>query len=252
MNRGGLGARALNAALQARAEPGTAAAARRALRLDLRSGRQGHPDCVNDYDKEVFNGDIGRITRDRPRRGRSLTVDFDGPPGPLRDRRARRARPRLRHQRPQGPGLGVPGRGHPAGDPALHPAAAQPALHRRHPRQAAGGAGRLSRKALAMAVKQTGARAVDAVARSGWWRGEVEDQGGEYAASHASRGDCAVGARRSDPGQWGVGMAMSRLGTRLTRDSSTRGASTAGRELQRDTCFINRPCALVNGGWKGH
>ena len=91
----------------------------------------------NDYDKEVYNGDLGVVRSDRSRSVR------DGhrvrrAVGDVRLRRARRARAGLRDDHPQVAGLRVPGRRHSAHDAALSDAAAEPALHRRHPRQAAG------------------------------------------------------------------------------------------------------------------
>ncbi|HBA89219.1 MAG TPA: ATP-dependent RecD-like DNA helicase [Geobacter sp.] len=74
MNRGGLGARSLNAELQGvlngKAEPKV-----------TRFGTSFAPgdkviQTVNNYEKEVFNGDIGRIVEVRPEEG-TLTVDYD-------------------------------------------------------------------------------------------------------------------------------------------------------------------------------
>ncbi len=75
MNRGGLGARALNAELQ------TALNAEATPRI-TRYGSSYAPgdkviQTVNDYDKEVFNGDIGRVRHIDPEEG-SVIVDFDG------------------------------------------------------------------------------------------------------------------------------------------------------------------------------
>jgi exodeoxyribonuclease V alpha subunit len=74
-NRGGLGARALNVELQRRLNPDAEP------RL-TRFGSTYAPgdkviQTVNDYDKEVFNGDIGRIRRIDTEQG-TLTIDFDG------------------------------------------------------------------------------------------------------------------------------------------------------------------------------
>jgi exodeoxyribonuclease V alpha subunit len=76
-NRGGLGARALNVDLQQRLNP---AGEPRITRF----GSTYAPgdkviQTVNDYDKEVFNGDIGRIARIDLEEG-TITVDFDGRP----------------------------------------------------------------------------------------------------------------------------------------------------------------------------
>ncbi|MBK5963342.1 recombinase RecD [Thiocystis minor] len=75
MNRGGLGARALNVALQAVLNPD-------ALPRIERFGWTYAPgdkviQLVNDYDKEVFNGDIGRIQTIDVEEG-LLTIDFEG------------------------------------------------------------------------------------------------------------------------------------------------------------------------------
>ncbi len=75
MNRGGLGVRALNAELQARLNPD------RQPRIE-RFGTTFAPgdkvlQRVNNYDKEVFNGDIGWISNLDPEQG-TLCVDVDG------------------------------------------------------------------------------------------------------------------------------------------------------------------------------
>ena len=75
MNRGGLGVRALNAELQARLNPA------RQPRIE-RFGTTFAPgdkvlQRVNNYDKEVFNGDIGWISAVDPEQG-TLAVDVDG------------------------------------------------------------------------------------------------------------------------------------------------------------------------------
>ena len=75
MNRGGLGARALNVALQARLNPPR----------DLRVERFGHSYGVgdkvmqieNDYDKEVYNGDLGLVSAIDPDQ-QEMAIDFDG------------------------------------------------------------------------------------------------------------------------------------------------------------------------------
>ena len=75
MNRGGLGVRALNLELQRRLNPGSQPRV-------TKFGTTFAPgdkviQQVNDYDKEVFNGDIGRIRAVDPEAG-CVTVDFDG------------------------------------------------------------------------------------------------------------------------------------------------------------------------------
>jgi exodeoxyribonuclease V alpha subunit len=72
MHRGPLGSRALNAALQRRLNPSG-----RSLKRGERLLREGDRviQVRNDYDNDVFNGDVGRITAVE---GGSLVVDFDG------------------------------------------------------------------------------------------------------------------------------------------------------------------------------
>ena len=61
---------------------------------------------VNNYDKEVFNGDIGRIGRIDVEEG-LVIIDFDGRAVVVRDRRTGRSRPGLCHQRAQDSGIGI-------------------------------------------------------------------------------------------------------------------------------------------------
>jgi exodeoxyribonuclease V alpha subunit len=75
MNRGSLGARALNVALQQALNP-------EATPQVTRFGWTYAPgdkviQTVNDYDKDVFNGDIGQVTRVDPEEG-VVTVHVDG------------------------------------------------------------------------------------------------------------------------------------------------------------------------------
>jgi exodeoxyribonuclease V alpha subunit len=75
MNRGGLGARSLNIELQNALNPPG----------DIRIERFGWTFCPgdkvmqveNDYDKEVYNGDLGLVSRIDMEEG-ELSVDFDG------------------------------------------------------------------------------------------------------------------------------------------------------------------------------
>jgi exodeoxyribonuclease V alpha subunit len=75
MNRGGLGARALNMELQYRLNP------RGQPRIERFGSTYAPGDkviqLINDYDKEVFNGDIGRIRQIDTAEG-VLSIDFDG------------------------------------------------------------------------------------------------------------------------------------------------------------------------------
>jgi exodeoxyribonuclease V alpha subunit len=75
MNRGGLGARSLNVELQERLNP-------RAEPRITRFGWTYAPgdkviQTVNNYDKEVFNGDIGRVARIDEEQGLAF-IDYDG------------------------------------------------------------------------------------------------------------------------------------------------------------------------------
>jgi len=77
MNRGGLGVRSLNVELQQRLNPGAEPGV-------TRFGTRFAPadkviQTVNNYDKEVFNGDIGVIRQVDPEEG-VVRVDFDGIP----------------------------------------------------------------------------------------------------------------------------------------------------------------------------
>ena len=75
MNRGGLGARALNVELQRQLNPSAEP------RVERFGWTYAPGDkviqLVNDYDKDVFNGDIGRIIAVDPEEG-ELRIDFDG------------------------------------------------------------------------------------------------------------------------------------------------------------------------------
>ena len=138
MTRGAVGSRSLNIELQAALNP---AGERRVERFGwtLRAGRQG------DADRErLRQGRLQRRHRLRGGRrpgGRRVDRRLRREDRRLRLRRARRAGSGLRRHRPQEPGLGVSCRRHPRADAALRHAAAQPALHRRDARQAAGRAG---------------------------------------------------------------------------------------------------------------
>jgi exodeoxyribonuclease V alpha subunit len=75
MNRGGLGARSLNVELQQALNPPGE------VRIERFGSIFGPGDKVmqveNDYDKDVFNGDLGIVASLDPQAG-ELTVDFDG------------------------------------------------------------------------------------------------------------------------------------------------------------------------------
>lgn len=75
MNRGGVGARALNIELQAVLNPAGAPKVER-FGWTFAPGDKVMQ-VENDYDKEVWNGDIGRIEAVDPEEG-EVTIDFDG------------------------------------------------------------------------------------------------------------------------------------------------------------------------------
>jgi exodeoxyribonuclease V alpha subunit len=75
MNRGGVGARSLNIELQAALNP---AGERKVERFGWMFARGDKVMQIeNDYDKEVYNGDIGFVTDVEPGEG-ELTASFDG------------------------------------------------------------------------------------------------------------------------------------------------------------------------------
>jgi exodeoxyribonuclease V alpha subunit len=128
MNRGGVGARSLNIELQAALNPAS----------DHKVERFGWTfapgdkvmQIENDYDKDVYNGDIGNVECINPADG-ELVANFDGRAvtygfGEL-DVGAR-----LRRDDPQKPGFGISSRGHPNHDAALCDVAAEPSLYRGH------------------------------------------------------------------------------------------------------------------------
>jgi ATP-dependent RecD-like DNA helicase SH3 domain len=135
MNRGGLGARSLNIELQNALNPPG----------EIRIERFGWTFCPgdkvmqieNDYDKEVYNGDLGIVSRIDMEES-ELTVDFDGREVVYGFGELDELVPGLRHHDPQEPRVGVPGGGDPADDAALCHAAAESGLHRRDTWQALG------------------------------------------------------------------------------------------------------------------
>ena len=94
----------------------------------------------NDYDKEVYNGDIGYIDDVDPNAG-EIVASFDAVRH-LRIWGTRHAGAGLCRHYSQEPRLRISRGGHPSADTALRHAAAEPALHRRHTGQAAGRVGR--------------------------------------------------------------------------------------------------------------
>ena len=139
MNRGGLGSRALNVELQRQLNP-TAQPRIERFGWTYAPGDKVIQ-LVNDYDKEVFNGDIGHIAAIDLEES-LLSIDFDGRRvaydfGELDEIALAYATTVHKAQGSEYPAVVIP-----LAIPALHPAAAQPALHRRHPRQAPGRADR--------------------------------------------------------------------------------------------------------------
>jgi len=160
-----------------------------AVRVDLRSGRQGHAG-----DQRLRARRVQRRPRHRRRPGHGggrAHGQLRGTRGGVRLRRAGRAGAGLCDDDPQGAGVRVSGRGDPAHDPALRHAGAQPALQRRHPRQAAGRAGRTAQgaghggqerrrtqamvQAAGVACAGTGAQQGQAARRGCGWTNHAED-----------------------------------------------------------------------------
>jgi exodeoxyribonuclease V alpha subunit len=76
MNRGGLGARTLNVALQAALNPATGQPQVERFGWTYRPGDKVMQ-TANDYDKEVFNGDLGFVTT-IDADAQEVTITFDG------------------------------------------------------------------------------------------------------------------------------------------------------------------------------
>ena len=78
MNRGGLGARALNVALQHALNPPMDEVSIERFGYTYRVGDKVMQ-TENDYDKDVFNGDVGYVRRLDPN-AQALVIEFDGRP----------------------------------------------------------------------------------------------------------------------------------------------------------------------------
>src|SRR6201993_2978031 len=105
MKRGGVGARSLNIELQAALNP---AGDRKVERFGCTFAPGDKVMQIeNDYDKEVYNGDIGYIENVNPDEG-ELTAPLRWPHRPLRIWRTRHAGACLCRDHPQKPGLGIP------------------------------------------------------------------------------------------------------------------------------------------------
>ena len=139
MNRGGVGARSLNIELQAALNP---AGERKVERFGWTFAPGDKVMQIeNDYDKEVYNGDIGYIVDVDPEAG-ELVASFDGRSvtygfGELDTLVPAYAATIHKSQGSEYPAVIIP-----VTDPALPDAAAKSPLHRRHPRQAARGSRR--------------------------------------------------------------------------------------------------------------
>ena len=139
MNRGGVGARSLNIELQAALNP---AGDRKVERFGWTFAPGDKVMQIeNDYDKEVYNGDIGYIDDVDPNAG-EVVASFDGRSitygfGELDMLVPAYAATIHKSQGSEYPAVVIP-----VHDAALRHAAAEPALYRRHTRQAAGRAGR--------------------------------------------------------------------------------------------------------------
>jgi exodeoxyribonuclease V alpha subunit len=139
MNRGGMGARSLNIELQAALNP---AGDRKVERFGWTFAPGDKVMQVeNDYDKEVYNGDIGHI-RDVDLDTGEIVVSFDGRPLTYGLRRTGHAGAGLRGDHSQEPRIGISRCDNPGAHSTLRHVAAEPSLHRCHQRQATRRAGR--------------------------------------------------------------------------------------------------------------
>jgi hypothetical protein len=138
MNRGGVGARSLNIELQTALNP---AGERKVERFGWTFAPGDKiMQIENDYDKDVYNGDIGYIDDVDPDAG-ELTARFDGRAVAYGFGELDTLVPAYAATTHKSQGS-VPRRRNPRVDPALRHAAAQPALYRRHAREAPRRAGR--------------------------------------------------------------------------------------------------------------
>jgi exodeoxyribonuclease V alpha subunit len=135
MNRGGLGARSLNIDLQKALNPPGE------LRVERFGSAFGIGDKVmqveNDYDREVYNGDLG-VVRSIDAETSEMVIEFDGRPvtygfGELDEIVLAYATTIHKSQGSEYPAVFIP-----LTTQHLSDAAAEPALHGGHPRQAAG------------------------------------------------------------------------------------------------------------------
>ena len=139
MNRGGIGARSLNIELQAVLNP---AGERKVERFGWTFAPGDKVMQIeNDYDKEVYNGDIGYVDGVDPDAG-ELIASFDGRAVTYGFGELDTLVPAYAATIHKSQGSNTLRRSHPRYDAALHHAAAEPSLHRRHTWKAAGCTGR--------------------------------------------------------------------------------------------------------------
>ena len=131
MNRGTVGARNLNVELQQILNPREDGITRGSRNFRVNDKVM---QIRNNYDKEVYNGDIGRILKINTE-DQEVTVLFDGRAGGLRLLGSGRARAGLRRIRAQISRLRISLRGHSPAHPALRHAAEESHLHGDHPRE---------------------------------------------------------------------------------------------------------------------
>ena len=157
MNRGGVGARSLNIELQAALNP---AGDRKVERFGWTFAPGDKVMQIeNDYDKEVYNGDIGTID-DVDSNSGELIASFDGRSVTYGFGELDMLVPAYAATIHKSQGSEYPAVDHPGAHPALRDAAAEPALYRRHARQAAGRAGRAEEGRRHRGAQCVGAEAV--------------------------------------------------------------------------------------------
>ena len=111
----------------------------------------------NDYDKEVYNGDIGYIDDVEPNAG-EIVVSFDGRSVTYGFGELDMLVPAYAATIHKEPGIGIFRSDNPSAHSTLRHAAAEPSLHRRHQRQAAGRASRSEARPVAIAVRNASGR----------------------------------------------------------------------------------------------
>ncbi len=130
---GSLGARSLNGDLQIALNPNMAEKIERFGSVFAPGDKVMQTE--NDYDREVFNGDLGRVRRIDQTEG-VLIVDFDGREVEYPFGELDALVPAVRDNNPQVAGLRIPRRGDHAGDATLHYARQKSRLHGCHTWQA--------------------------------------------------------------------------------------------------------------------